>query len=303
MRRLRALLSYVFALWRPSLRLERSPERVLMPLIIGALSVLCVFAGLLPLKIAAGGAYAAKGVEGHLVVHIAQGEADLGDFQAQLLALVSRLEENENIASVSLATGPELQRSLEILFGSVSLEDQLYGGLVRLDLVERAGRDANVENLQFAVSTFASANVDDFRVWKEASRDRTRQALVAGLCVVLLVLAAIAALLNLTLRLALRMHRRTLQVIHHLGATDSFGALLFQATTFQRALIGAVGGGLTAIALTWLLGLFLAQQGYIGAAQLGPWQIALLIVVPLGLVAFSVFIARQTALRALRQAY
>lgn len=303
MSRVRQILSYLIALWRPSLRLERSPERWLMPLIIATLSVLAIFAGLLPLKIAAGGAYDARGVEGHLAVHVAQGDLPLNEFEDQVAALVSRLQENENIAQVRIATGPELALSLEALFGDVAREDLLYGGIVRLDLVEKAGQDANIENLQFAVSGFQSANVDDFRVWKEASRERTRQALVAGLFVLILVAALIATTLNLTIRLALRMHEPTLKVLHHLGATDGFGGLLFQATTFRRALIGAVVGALLSAGLLWLLSLFLNAQGYVGAAQIGPWQIAMLVLLPLGLVALSVMVARLTSLTALKKTY
>ena len=274
-----------------------------MPLIIASLSGLAVFAGLLPLKIAAGGAYAARGVEGQLVVHVVQGDLPPDAFEEQISALVSRLKENANIAQVRIATGPDLARSLETLFGQVAREDLLYGGLVRLDLVERAGRDANIENLQFAVSDFQSANVDDFRIWKEASRTRTRQALGAGLFVLLIVAGLIVAILNLTIRLALRMHEPTLKVLHHLGATDGFGGLLFQATTFRYALIGATLGGLVAAGLLWLLRLLLMAQGYEGAAQIGPWQLVVLVLLPLGLVALSVLVARFTVLSALKKTY
>ena len=303
MRRIRNVISYLFALGRPSLRLERSPERILMPLIIAALCILATFAALLPVKIAAGGAYAARGVEGHLAVHVAQGQMAPAEFQGQISGLVSRLAENENIASVTIAAGPDLLRSMQMLFGEVESNDSLYGGIVRLDLVERAGRDANVENLQFAISNFASANVDDFRVWKEAGAKRTQQALLAGVFVLLLVFALVAGTLNLTIRLSLRMHQRTLRVLHQLGATDAFGGLLFQAVTFQRAMFGALIGGLLSVGLLALLDLFLRTQGYLGAAQMGVWQVVVLISVPLVLVALCVFVARQTALRALKQTY
>ena len=162
MKRIRGVFTYFFGLWRPSLRLERSPERFLMPLILAVLTILAIFAAMIPLKIAAGGAYEARGVDGHLVVHVAQGSLAAQEFEAQLSALKSRLEENENIARVAVAAGPDLAATLETLFGQVTSEDQLYGGIVRLDLVERAGRDANLENLQFAISEFETAQVDDF---------------------------------------------------------------------------------------------------------------------------------------------
>lgn len=304
MKRVRRTVAYLLALWRPQLRLERSPERWLMPLILAVLTLLAVFAAVAPLKISAGGAYEARGVEGHLVVHLARGTAPPSQFERQLEDLISRLQENANLASVSLATGPDLADALAVLFGpDVRQEDQLFGGIVRLDLVERPGRDADLENLQFAVSDFPSANVDDFRTWKEASRTRTRQVLVAGLGGLTLVLALVAAILSLTVRLALRMHRRTLQTLHHLGATDRFAALVFQAKTFQRAALGSGAGALAALALLWGLGQVLRAQGSLGAAPLGVAQVLVLILAPLTLTAFAVFIARQTALRALRQTY
>lgn len=303
MTRLRAILSYLWMLWRPSLRLERSPERLLMPMIMATLTVLAVLAASLPLKISAGGAFAARGVEGHLVVHLAKGDTSDQVFEDQLAALISRLEENEAIARVSVATGPDLAETLGVLFGNIDQVDHLYGGIVRLDLVEVTGRDANIENLQFAVRDFSSANVDDFRIWKEAGAEQTRQALMGGLFILAISLILVAAILNLTLRLGLRVHQRTLRVIHHLGATDAFAAMIFQATTFQRALVGTAAGALLAFGILSLLRVVLQSQGYIGASLIGPGQIAALIVMPLIQIIWAVFIARQTALSVLKKTY
>ena len=300
---LRGIGSYLWALLRPGLRLQPSSERWLVSLILAALTVLATFAALLPLKIAAGGAYDARGVEGHLVVHVLQGTTPLEEFEGQLDALIARLGDNEAIARVSLATGPELAQTMEILFGSVAREDLLYGGIVRLDLVERAGRNANVEDLQFAIRDFASAHVDDFRSWKEASARRARHALGAGLFVVALTLGLVVALLNLTISLGLRMHESVLRVLHQLGATDSFAALLFQALTLRRAALGLVVGAGVSLVLLWGLNGFLQLQGYVGAAQVGRGQIMVLALMPLFLLILAVATARHAARSALRQLY
>ena len=304
MKRLRRTLTYILALWRPTLRLERSPERTLMPLILTVLTVLATLAAVQPIKTAADETYALQNLEGHLVVHMAQGTTPTGEFQNQLTALVARLEQNKNIAHVSVATGPDLAETLGMLFGVVDQEDQLYGGIVRLDLRERAGHDANVENIQREVKDFNSANVSDFRVWKEANAKRTYRALWEGLFVIALTFTLVAAILNLTIRLGLRMHQRTLMILHHLGATDAFAAMLFQAVTFQRALIGVLGGGMLSAGMFWVHKAFLKARGdYPGVDYIGPWQITIFILVPLIQLVLAVAIARQTALRALKQTY
>ena len=303
MAHLKAIFSYLLSLWRPSLRLERSPERFLMPLILAALSILAIFAVLVPMKISAGASFAARAVEGNLVVHILQGQQSRSEFEADLTALVKRLDSVEEIASIAIAAAPDFAVTQEILLGRLSRDDALYGGIVRLNLTERAGRDVDLEALQFNLQDFDNASADDHRSWKEANKARSRQALWAGVFVLLFILALIAATLNLTIRLALRMHARTLRVLHHLGATDGFGSMLFQATTFRRAIAGAALGCALSIPLLLGLGALLnAQQNY-GAAMIGLWQWAVLIWVPLGLVAFAVLIARLTALRLLRETY
>ena len=303
MARIRPILGYLLSLWRPSLRLERSPERFLMPLILAALSILAIFAVLVPMKISAGASFAARAVEGNLVVHILQGQKSRSEFEAELTLLVDRLDSFEEIASIAVAAAPDMAFTQEILLGRLSRDDALYGGIVRLNLTERAGRDVDLEALQFNLRDFENASADDHRSWKEANKKRSRQALWGGVFVLAFILALIAATLNLTIRLALRMHQRTLRVLHHLGATDSFGAMLFQATTFRRAIGGAAVGALLAVPLLMgLSALLTAQQNY-GAAAVGFWQWAVLAWVPLGLVAFAVLIARLTALRLLRQTY
>ena len=298
-----AAFAYFLALWRPSLRLESSPERLLMPLILAALSVLAIVAVLVPLKISAGARFAAGAVEGNLVVHIAQGQKSRAEFEAELALLVDRLESFQEIATIELAAAPDFALTQEVLMGRLSRDDALYGGIVRLNLQERPGFDVDVEALQFNLQDFENASADDHRSWKEANARRTRQAMWGGLAVLLFVLALIAAVLNLTIRLALRMHEQTLRVLHHLGATDAFGALLFQAVTFRRAgLGGLLGAGLGALMLLAAREVLGAQQSY-GAGQIGFWQWAALAWVPLMLVAFAVLIARITALKLLRQTY
>ena len=295
--------AYLLALWRPTLRLARSPERFLMPLILGALSVLAIFAVLVPMKISAGAGFAARAVEGNLVVHILQGQQSRGEFERDLTALIGRLDSVEEVGSIALAAAPDLAVSQQILLGRLSRDDALYGGIVRINLTERAGKDIDLEALQFNLQDFDNASVDDHRSWKEANKQRSRQALWGGLFVLLFILALIAATLNLTIRLALRMHERTLRVLHHLGATDGFGAMLFQATTFRRAIVGAALGCVATVPLLFGLSALLRAQQNDGAAMVGFWQWAVLLIVPLALVAFAVLIARLTALRLLRQTY
>ena len=303
MTRLARVLSYLLALSRPSLRLARSPERLLLPFILALLTLVSIFAAIAPLKIARGNAYANAQVDGHLAIHLVQGTTDPQIFADQVAALVRRLEENQALASIQIATGPDLETSFGVLFGQVDVADQLYGGLVRLDLRERPGQDANLENLQFAVSDMASAHIDDFRTWREAGAQQTRQALYLGLGIFALVVALVIALLSLTLLLSLKMHEVTLRVVHQLGATDAFGALLFQSTTFVRALIGSFAGALVSAGLLWGLNQWLAARGAIGAAQLGGLQLAALILIPLLLISLCVAVARRVAMRVLRSSY
>ena len=68
----------------------------------------------------------------------------------------------------------------QILLGRLSRDDALYGGIVRLDIQERAGRDVDLEAMQFNLQDFENASLDDHRSWKEANAQRSQQALMGG---------------------------------------------------------------------------------------------------------------------------
>lgn len=299
--RLRNTLFYLGSLFRPIVRLERTPERYLLPVVYAILSLLCILACSLPIKISRGEGYAVDSTDGHLVAHIAQGDMANGEFSNKIFALIKTLGQNESIETVEVSAGNDLINSMTVLFGEVALVEHLYGGIVRIDLIEKVGKEANLEDLQFAISEFHSAQIDDFRVWKKAGLKRTYHATLLGYLFALLISLLALVILALTVRLSLRMQSKTLNLIHQLGATDSFSSLIFQSITLQRSLIGTTIGSFLGAGCLVLIDSILEIQGYVGAAHSGPAQFILLLLVPLGLTALSVLVARQVALQFLRK--
>jgi cell division transport system permease protein len=120
---------------------------------------------------------------------------------------------------------------------------------------------------------------------------------------VLLMAAAAAFTVVLAARAALNTHQATIDVMHHLGSTDSQIAHLFQ----RRIALDALFGGLVGLALAALVILGVGQRiievgsGLLGAIGLPPIAWAILALLPIAGTLLAMLAARLTILNALRQ--
>lgn len=148
--------------------------------------------------------------------------------------------------------------------------------------------------------------VDSHRLWLEQliSRVRWGQAVAIGV-VVLNALAAVATVVFAT-RTGLMVHRRIIEVLHLMGATDRYVASQFAMQALRLGLrgglIGIVPALLALVMLTrvggdWTGG---AVGGWLGPdLSLLPWQWGLLLLVPLVTAAIAVTTAWRTVMRML----
>jgi cell division transport system permease protein len=106
------------------------------------------------------------------------------------------------------------------------------------------------------------ASIDDHRGWIEQMRSMSRTAVVGGILILLLVFAATVLTVTFATRGAIATNRPVVEVLHFIGAPDSFIAGHFQRHFLWLGLKGGAIGGGAAILLfavaellsRWLLG-------------------------------------------------
>ncbi len=115
-----------------------------------------------------------------------------------------------------------------------------------------------------------SASLDDHRGWVDRMRAMARSAVLVGLCILALVIAATMLSVMFATRGAMSTNRQIIEVLHVVGARQSFIAGEFQRHFLLLGLKGGAAGGAAAMVFFALVG-FLADwfKGSPGEAQVG----------------------------------
>ena len=168
----------------------------------------------------------------------------------------------------------------------------------------RPGANPDVGGLgQRLAGAVPGAAVDDHRQWLAGLLrliDAVR--LVAAIVLGLVVVAATATVVFVT-RTGLDVHRRVIDIVHLVGATDGYIAGQFQANALTLGLLGGIGGlalaGLTLVIVAALLSGI--DENLLLPLSLAPSQWALLAALPLIAALLAMLTARWTVLGSLRR--
>lgn len=116
------------------------------------------------------------------------------------------------------------------------------------------------------------------------------------------IIVGLALIMAFTSRAALKLHARTVQLLHSIGAEDEYIARQFQHEAFLITLRGTVPGCTVACLIYWVAGIYLASLGATMLPDLSitPSHIALLLTMPLGCGAVAYAAARVSLLQQLR---
>jgi cell division transport system permease protein len=211
------------------------------------------------------------------------------------------LRHETGVTAVRRLGEAEMQALLRPWLGDAGLDRDLpLPAMIDIDLSD-AGRD-RLGAIGQAVKTVAPhARLDDHAGFIAPLIGLLRSlGLLAG-GIVLMMAGATAAAVVLAARSALNTHRRTIDVMHMMGATDVQVARLFQRRIALDALFGAVVGLVTAIAVILLLGRRIGQigSGLVGSIALPGTAWLLLLCLPLLAGLLALLVARITVQRAL----
>ncbi len=161
------------------------------------------------------------------------------------------------IAEVRPFSRDESARLLEPWLGSgLTLEDLPIPRVIVVRLA--AGQEADLNGLRRVLSDrVPGATLDDHRGWIERMRAMTSAAVIGGAFVLALVLAATVLSVTFATRGAIAANMPVIEVLHLIGARDSFIAGQFQGHFLRLGLKGGALGGGSAI-LVFLTASFLS---------------------------------------------
>ena len=227
--------------------------------------------------------------------------ADPAQREREASAAEQVLRAQEGVISARRLGQQEMQALLRPWLGDAGLDRDLpLPAMIDIDLTE-AGRD-RLDRIGHMVRAVAPhARIDDHAGFIAPLIGLIRSlGLLAGGIVVMMA-GATAAAVVLAARSALNTHRRTIDVMHMMGATDVQIARLFQRRIALDALFGAVLGLVVAIGVIIVLGQRIGEigSGLVGSIALPgvAWLVLLCLPALAGLLALLV--ARVTVQRAL----
>lgn len=203
------------------------------------------------------------------------------------------------VADVRVLERDEIARLLEPWLGeAVDEQDLPLPTLIAVTLNPQAGSDL-AELSRRLRQAVPGTELDDHQRWLGRLVDLARLIeLIATLVVVLVVLAAVITVVFVT-RTGLLIHRQVIEILHLIGAQDSYVARQFQAHAFRLGAFGGLVGLLLAVVTIGLLGALLGrvQSGLLPDLSLSPGDWAMLASVPLVTTGVAMVTARITVLR------
>lgn len=166
------------------------------------------------------------------------------DIEADVRKAAELAHASSGIAEVRVFTKEESARLVEPWLGNGLVLDELP--IPRMIVVRlRSGAAPNFSALRQALAAqVPSATLDDHRRWIDRMRAMAGTAAAAGFAILLLVLVVTVLSVTFATRGAMATNRPIIEVLHYVGATDSFVSRQFQ----RHFLIlgfkgGAIGGG------------------------------------------------------------
>ena len=291
--------------FRTDLPLDRDTTARFLPWIIGFMVYLAMIAATVALLVDHVTQRWQRDLSGQLTVELPgiAGE-DAAQRQQRVDAAMEEITDTNGVVGTRLLDETEVKRLLQPWLGDQA--DQL--GVTLPDLVAvslQPGIRPNLSELAERLQNVSpGAAIDDHAQFNAGALNFLRTIEVLALSLLALVLVATAGVVAFVARAGLSIHRRIVEIVHLVGAHDSYVARQFQAQAFRYGFMGAFIGSLLAAATLLSAGVFAAR----GAAPMSaavnafePWMIWPLALIPLAAVLIAMITVRIAVLQALRR--
>jgi cell division transport system permease protein len=176
------------------------------------------------------------------------------DLEADVVRAAQIARAAPGIVDVRVYTKAESERLLEPWLGTGLNFDELPVPRM-IVLKSEAGTLPDFEHLRRSLAeAVRGASLDDHRLWVERLATMANTLVLLGIGIVALVIAATALAVGFATRGAMAGNREIIEVLHFVGATDSYIARQFQKHFLSLGLRGGAIGGLLAVLFFLALG-------------------------------------------------
>ncbi len=284
---------------RTDLQLERDSLGRFLPWLIAFMVYLSVlaFAGMLALDDIAG--RWDRGMSGSLTVQMPPGVAATG--AKEMSAALTVLRSTPGISSAEALSDDKLMALLEPWLGTDAFEAELP--LPRLiDVTLDSDAHINVAALELRLrAVVAGASVDDHGVWLEHLINLIQTVKALALAVLMFIALATTATVIFATRTGLAIHHEAIEVLHLIGAQDSYIARQFASRALMLGLRGGIIGLLLAFPTIWGIGSLASslQSGLLPEFSLGLGHWAILGGLPIVVALIAMISARLTVMKTL----
>lgn len=182
------------------------------------------------------------------------------DVEKQVTLIALFLARQPGIAKVTPLSGEDSAELLEPWLGETSkaLGNLPIPRIITLEVDRNNPPDFNTIRNALA-TTFPSATLDDHRRWQSELRTVTRSLALGGIGVLILMASATVATIVSATRSAMASNREIIEVLHFVGAKESFIAHEFEkhflAIGIRAGLVGAIAATLMFIFIPLISGL------------------------------------------------
>ncbi len=229
------------------------------------------------------------------------------DIEADVRAAMNIAQSTAGIADVRAFTKEESAKLVEPWLGSgLALGDLPIPRMIVVKLVSGVTPDFATLGKSLKAQV-PSASLDDHRGWIDRMRAMAETAVAVGIAVLALVIAVTVLSVTFATRGAMAANQTIVEVLHYVGATDSFISNQFQRHFLLLGLKGGAIGGGAAIALfgviaavnVWFSG---TPSGDEAAALFGTFSVSITgYLVILALIALMAAVTALTSRRTVNQ--
>jgi cell division transport system permease protein len=234
------------------------------------------------------------------------------DIDALVLQAEKLARDTAGVVEVRTYSKAQSDRLLEPWLGGLSLDELPVPRMIAVRVGPGARVDVDALR-QTLTAKVAGASLDDHRGWIDRMRRMAAAAVVGGLGIFGLVLAATVLSVAFATRGAMASNRPIVEVLHFVGAKEAYIAGEFQRHFLVLGLKGGAIGGIAAMAFLALAGpvsdIFLGSAGeaqataLFGAFSIGPGGYAMVALEVILIAVITAITSRQVVIHTLRTIY
>ncbi len=233
------------------------------------------------------------------------------DIEAEVARAAQLARGTAGVADVRVYSKGESERLLEPWLGTGLNFDELP--VPRIIVLKTDGTSLpDYAALRKSLSeTVRGASLDDHRLWVERLAAMANTLVAMGIGIVILVIAATALAVAFATRGAMAGNREIVEVLHFVGATDSYIARQFQKHFLSLGLRGGGIGGALSVVFFLVLGAaanaWIATPGgdqiqaLFGSVGIGVWGLLSIVAIAVLVALVTALVSRLTVRRTLRE--